>query len=88
MVPVPSPGAVGSSSVGSESQHRPIDISEGTGCSLETESDLSKLGRSLENSHLVTIPSERYSRCKAAQSSSNNNDAQVDRLPVVRGLCS
>jgi hypothetical protein len=51
-------------------------------------SDLSKLRRGLKNIHLVTIPSKRYGRCKAAQSSSNNNDAQLDRLPVVRGLCS
>jgi hypothetical protein len=36
---------------------------------------LSKPGRCLKNGHLVTIPGECYGRCKATESSSNNNDA-------------
>ena len=42
---------------------------------MTTRSDLAKFRRCLKNSHLMTIPGECYGRCKAAEPSSDNNNA-------------
>jgi hypothetical protein len=50
--------------------------------------DLAQFRGGFKNGHLMTISAERYGRCKTAEPSSDNDDAQLNWLSFVGSICS
>jgi hypothetical protein len=83
MAPIPNPAAVCSSWAESGFQPQPIDTAkckQMRGCSMATRSHLAKFRGCFKNSYFVTISGKGYSSCEAAETSSDNDDIQLDWL--------
>ena len=50
------------------------------GCSMAMRPHLTKFRRCLKNSHFMTISGKCYGSCKATETSSDNDDVQLNWL--------